>query len=479
MKIISVAQMRSLEKAALKAGIHEEGLILAAAKGIADYLLVHFEQAEAFWFFCGKGNNGADGLWASRYLAEKKKKVRCFSPYSLNEPDVEPIEKCEVPLSRRIVMVDALLGIGAQGKLKDEIRFVTKSFLQAGRNSVVAIDVPTGVSADTGEIQENAVKADITLCCGFPKLGLFHEETQDFVGRVEVVPLPIPHDACDALKADIYFFDRAEACQRIPYRKWSSHKGSCGHVHLVAGKMGTAGAAILATEGALASGTGLVTVHVPKTIYEVVASSVAEALVRPFEKVEESLLEFSEHAVIVAGPGLGVTQEVEDFLLRLLTDRSRRVVLDADALTVLANSQTLLGLLHEKVLLTPHPGEMKRLLGGRTFARSDALKDFLRRYPCAVLLKGAGTLVGQRDQEISINSTGNPGMATGGMGDVLAGLCGGLIAQGLDVCAAGRLAAWWHGAAADEALAKQSYETLLPRHVIDYLGRAMRKLRNS
>lgn len=479
MKIISVAQMRSLEKEALKAGIQEEGLILAAAKGIADYLLAHFEQAEAFWFFCGKGNNGADGLWASRYLAEKKKKVRCFSPYSLNQPDVEPIEKCEVPLSRRIVMVDALLGIGAQGKLKDEIKFITKSFLKAGRNPVVAIDVPTGVSADTGELQEGAVKADITLCCGFPKQGLFHEETQDFVGRVEVVPLPIPHGACEAIKSEIKFFDQEEARHLIPYRAWSSHKGSCGHVHIVAGKVGTAGAAILATEGALASGAGLVTAHVPRDIYDVVASSVTEALVKPFDKVEESLLEFSEQAVIVAGPGLGVSQAVEDFLLRLLTDRGRRAVLDADALTVLANSQTLLGLLHDKVLLTPHPGEMKRLLGGRTFARSDALKDFLRRHDCALLLKGAGTLVGQRDQEISINATGNPGMATGGMGDVLAGLCGGLMAQGLEVCAAGRLAVWWHGAAADEALVEQSYETLLPRHVIDYLGQAMRKLRES
>lgn len=478
MKIVTVNQMRLLEKAAIGAGISEEKLQWVAAKGIADYLTTHFPLNREFWFFCGKGHNGSDGFLASRYLADQGRVTRCFSPYELNQSDVEPIKNCPVSPARHIVMVDALLGIGAKGKLTPELKEISTHFLQSGKNLVVAIDIPSGLGADSGEAEEGAVKADVTLCCGFPKQGLIREEARDFVGRIEVIALPIPREAYANLKTEVEFFEQEAARQLVPRRSWNAHKGSCGHVHLVVGQVGMSGAAILAAEGALASGAGLVTVHVPKKIYDIVASSVVEALVKPFDEIGKTLLEFSEKAVIVAGPGMGLSQEGEDFLLRLLTDRSRCAVLDADALTMLANSKTLLDLLHEKILLTPHPGEMKRLMGGRNFSRCDALEDFLKRYSCAVLLKGAGTLVGQRGKPLSFNATGNPGMATGGMGDVLAGLCGGLVAQGLDLCEAGRLAAWWHGAAADEALLEQSHETLLARHVIMNLGRAMIKLKS-
>lgn len=478
MKIVTVNQMRLLEKAAINHGISEEKLQWVAAKGIADYLATHFPSSPEFWFFCGKGHNGSDGFLASRYLADTGRVTRCFSPYDLHQSDVEPIKNCSMAPPRHVVMVDALLGIGAKGKLAPELKEITTRFLQSGKNPVVAIDIPSGLGADTGEVEEGGVRADVTLCCGLPKQGLIREETRDFVGRIETISLPIPKEAYESVKAEVDFFEQEAAYALMPRRPWNAHKGSCGQVHLVVGQVGMAGAAVLSAEGALASGAGLVTVHVPKKIYEVVASSVVEALVKPFEGIEETLLEFSEKAVIVVGPGIGISQQGEDFLLRLLTDRSRRAVLDADALTILANSKTLLDLLHENILLTPHPGEMKRLMGGRNFSRRDALEDFLKRHTCAVLLKGAGTLVGQRGQALSFNATGNPGMATGGMGDVLAGLCGGLMAQGLDLCEAGRLAAWWHGAAADEALAEQSYETLLPRHVIKYLGKAMLKLRS-
>ena len=478
MKIVTATQMRLLEKAAISVGLNEEKLQWVAAKGVADYLAAHFPHAESFWFFCGKGHNGSDGFLASRYLAAQDKVVRCFSPYELNQADVESIKNCPKTPPRKGVMIDALLGIGARGKLAPEIKEITQHYLQSAKNIVVAIDVPTGVGADSGEVETGAVKANVTLSCGLPKQGLVREEAQNYVGRIEVISLPIPEEAYQRIEAELEFFEREAAYQLVPRRDWNAHKGSCGHVHLVAGQVGMSGAAILAAEGALASGAGLVTVHVPKSIYEIVASSVAEALVKPFEKLEETLLEFSEKAVVVVGPGLGISQAGEDFLLRLLTDRSRRAVLDADTLTILAHRKTLSDLLHEKILLTPHPGEMKRLMGGRDFSRRDALSDFLKRHSCAVLLKGPGTLVGQKGKHTSYNATGNPGMATGGMGDVLAGLCGGLAAQGLELCEAGRLGAWWHGAAADEALTEQSYETLLPRHLIQNLGKAMLKLKS-
>lgn len=477
MKIVTVAQMRELEHAAIAGGVTEPMLVEEAGRGIARHLLAEFPDRRRFFFVCGKGNNGGDGLVAARALLEAGREARCFSPFALGDPRVEAMSLWpEVSLDDAVI-VDALLGIGASGPLRGEIADVAGDIFRRPRGPVVAIDMPTGVDADTGAVAEGAIRADVTITCGLPKIGMFEDAAQAHVGRIRIAPLPIPDDAVTAIDRVPEFFTDDEARGLLPARAWSAHKGHFGHVVVVAGGVGTSGAAIMAIEGALHAGAGLVTAFVPWEIHPIVASAVMEAMVRPYDALAECIERAPDGAVFVVGPGLGITDEVAAFLLALAGLCDSRIVLDADALSVLAQNRSLLERLDENALLTPHPGEMRRLLGQEIRRRMAAAEDFCRLSRAAFLLKGACTIAGQAGRAMSFNATGNPGMATGGMGDVLAGVCGGLMAEGLGAYDAGRLGAFLHGRAADLALARESHESLLPRHVIAAMGAAFRSLR--
>lgn len=477
MRIVTVAQMRALERAAIAAGASEARLMDEAGRGVARCLMHEFPDARRFAFFCGKGNNGGDGLVAARALWEAGRVARCFSPFSPGDDRVEPMSRCASPALEGAVLVDALLGIGASGPLRGEIADVAKSIFGSPSGPVVALDVPTGVDADTGEVSEGAVRADLTVTCGLPKAGMFRGRAVDYVGRVRVVPLPIPSAAVAALGEVPEFFCEAEARGLLPRRAWSAHKGHGGHVVVVAGAVGTSGAAVMAIEGALHAGAGLVTAFVPEAVQPIVAGGVMEAMVRPFRRASDALTGAPEGAVIVVGPGLGRGDDVAALLRELVRDGGRRVVLDADAINMLAQDKPLLSRLGDGVLLTPHPGEMRRLTGADVMDRAAACEGFVAGCRAALLLKGASSIACQAGRPLSYNASGNPGMATGGMGDVLAGICGGLMAQGLGAYDAARLGAFLHGLACDLALVEESFESLLPRHLLAKMGRAFRVLR--
>ncbi len=479
MKIVSVAQMRELESAALATGLTEQDLVNAAGAGIAAWLAFDFPEPAEFVFFCGKGNNGADGFAAAAILAAEGRAVRCVSPYTVEGREAEPADGARVADAPHIVLVDALLGIGVKGPLRREIRQITEGILQHGRSPVVAIDVPTGLDADTGEEVAGAVSADVTITCGLPKNGLFTDRALDRVGRLRVAPLPVPEPAVDALKTPGEFFARDEAGALLKRRRWSSHKGDHGRVHVVAGALGMSGAAVMAIEGALRGGAGLVYAWTPRDVQAIVAGAVPEAMVLPFDNFGAVLAALPKDAALVIGPGLGTPEGLAPFLKDVLARRDLRVVLDADALNAIATNRDLFAALHEGVLLTPHPGEMARLLGSGDFGRVAAAMRFMEAHPAALLLKGAATLVAQRGRALSVNGSGNPGLAHGGMGDVLAGLCGALLADGYSPFDAARLGAFLHGLAADLCLGGQSPESLLPRDVLAALGSAFQSIRSS
>jgi len=479
MKIVSTAQMRSLERTAIAAGTTEPALMQEAGLGIASILMREFPDADDFVFFCGKGHNGGDGIVAARSIEQHGRKATCFSPYALNEPDVWPFDRYWRP-SARAVLVDALLGMGARTTLSPELRVVTEGFLQAWYNPVVALDIPSGVDADTGDVSEGAVFASMTICCGFPKQGLFSEGAIPHVGRIAVAALSLPSDAVQSVDNGMEFLLPAEARSLLRPRLWNAHKGMCGHLHIVAGSIGKVGAAILCARSALSVGAGLVTLYVPETIYPAVAAAQPEVMVIPVSAPEEALRTIPPHTVCVVGPGMGTHEEAGHALEEFLADTTRVVVLDADAITLLAQNRNFGHLLNENILLTPHPGEMRRLYQGRDIPRLDAVHDFVGRYPSALVLKGAYTLVAQQGLPVSINSTGNPGMAVGGMGDALAGMCGAHCAQGYSVYDSARLSVYLHGLAADIAVRQAcSIETLLPSDMLHHMAAAFQELRTA
>ncbi|MCS7062995.1 MAG: NAD(P)H-hydrate dehydratase [Methylacidiphilales bacterium] len=446
MKIISIETMRRLEQEAIRAGITEKNLIHSASQGIAKILMRYFPIAEysnhTFYFFCGGGNNGNDGRETAKILSEKGYKIHVINANE-GAQDFEILAPC--------VLVDAILGIGARpGLAGNYLKHIQKFFL-ASKYPIVAIDVPTGITGDEAHVDPFAIKADITISCGFPKLTLFHDSVINHVGRIEVAPLPFPQSSTDWLEPFPEWIDASWVAERLIERSRDTHKYKCGHVHLFAGNVGTIGAAELMCQGALASGVGLVTLWVRPEIYSILATRLPpEIMVRPLQSLSDCISTVEERADSFGiGPGLGIDNWSESIVQHLL-DLSIPSLFDADALTIIGHKKWLSHLSPQSIV-TPHMGEIKSLLNFTDLSRIEMATAFCDSSRAVLLLKGPHTLVKQKDDPISIsyNSTGNQGLAKAGTGDVLAGVCSGLLAQGYPTNAAARIAAYIHGAAAD------------------------------
>jgi NAD(P)H-hydrate epimerase len=342
-----------------------------------------------------------------------------------------------------------------------------------------ALDLPTGLNGTTGAADPDAVLADVTLTVGFVKTGLLADGAERWVGRLAVLPLEALHAFAHALPA-LEIATPAALRPHWPRRPADLHKGLCGRVTLVAGNLGTVGAAVLAAQGALRAGAGLVTLCVPETIYGAAAAlAPKECMVQPLRDLRDALT-FKTDAFGI-GPGLGKT--APEAAVEIIRNAPVPAVLDADALNLLAEGR-MDALNHGAGprLLTPHPGEMARLAPDLSaLDRRAQVEAFTHRWPVTLLLKGARTLVGTAGVGISYNTTGNPGMASGGMGDVLTGVCAALLARGLPPHTAGLLGAWLCGRSAEALIASgvRSEESLLASDVADGLGAAFIALRES
>jgi len=375
-----------------------------------------------------------------------------------------------------LIVLDGLLGLGAKHLLREPVRTAAQEINRLRREEhafVFAVDMPTGLDGDTGETDPDCVVADCTITIGNAKHGLVVDSAINFVGRLEIVPLAdlviTPSPANDLI-----------ACAHslrawLPPRRFSAYKNEFGRIGVVAGSQGFIGAALMTTEGALRAGAGLVELFVPKEIYPIVAAAApAEAMVKPVRSYRDLLEEKID--VWALGPGLG-TGEAKD-LLRLIERATAPMVVDADGLNILSGDVEVLKRCAGPRLVTPHPGEMKRLFDSGKMSRAGTAKNFAETFPVTLLYKGARTIVAERERPLSYNSTGNPGMATGGMGDVLTGVCAGLVGQGLTLYDAARLGAWACGRAAEIAIFEkgESQQSLLPRDVLANLGGAFTEL---
>jgi NAD(P)H-hydrate epimerase len=461
---------------------------------------------------CGKGNNGGDGFVVARHLLGRGARVSAWLVGHAGDvrgdarvnlealqragervaeaPDApgDAFDRLRAELADADVIVDALLGTGVRGAATGAIAAAIEAVNVAGR-PVLSLDVPSGLPSDGEAPAGPVVRARATVTFGLPKVGLLLPEGVARAGRVEIADLGVPRDWL-AEGVTTALLEAADVRAALPARPMGAHKGTYGHLLVVAGSVGRTGAAMLACLGALRSGTGLVTCATPASQQPVVAALAPEPMTEPLPetpartlsgKAVERIVELLARMDAVAlGPGLGLEPETQAAVRTLVRDVARPMVVDADALTALAGSLAFCREAAAPRLLTPHPGEAARLLGcGIAEVQADRLASARRlasESGAVVALKGARTVIARPDGHAALNPTGNPGMATGGTGDVLTGMAGGLLAQGIAPHEALAAAVYLHGLAGDLAAATRGEAGLIAGDVADAVPAAIRRI---
>lgn len=440
--------------------------------------------------YIGKGNNGGDALVAAKHLLEAGWTVTLSQAYYEQEfaplprkklRELRPFLNSNSPEIRRpFIILDGLLGLGATGPLRDAIRNMTREINETRRREdayVFAVDLPTGLDSKTGEVDPDCVEADFTLAAGFIKTALVADSATRCVGRLALLPIEELTERAGAVNGSgAAAITPAELKGLLPRRNYESHKTQFGRIAVVAGSRGTTGAAVLTASGALKAGGGLVTVYAREDAYSLIAAAAPpEVMVRPVGSYTEVLK--VPHDVLALGPGLGT--ERKDEILELIWSDPAPAVIDADGLNILSNNVGMLSGCAGPRLLTPHPGEMERLCINQGLARRELAEWFTATFPVTLLLKGARTVIAERGFATAFNTTGNPGMGTGGVGDVLTGVCAALIGQGLSRYDAARAGAWICGRAAELAIFEgdESQESLSAADLFPRMGRAFRLMR--
>ncbi len=502
MRLVGSAEMRAIDRAAIEdLGVPGLTLMERAGGAVAEAAQAVCAPRGRIVVVCGGGNNGGDGYVAARLLRSAGRLatvVALVPPERLSGDARAAFEQAAgagVPVEDRLwldrlepapgdVVVDAIFGTGlarpAEGAFAEVIRRIGE--LRAAGASVVAVDVPSGLSADTGRPLGACVSADRTVTFAFMKRGLLLHPGAQHAGQVEVADIGIPAEAASRVPVGAEVLTEAEARALLPPRRADAHKGDAGRVLVVAGSPGKTGAAHLALCGALRGGAGLVTLAARAEVLPLALAGRPEAMSLPLagagplgrSDLESLLAAAGQVDALVLGPGIPRGPETASLLRALLDRTGLPAVLDADALNALAESPANLRGLPPSLVLTPHPGEMARLIGG-TIAqvqedRIGTAAAKAREWGVTLVLKGAGTVVADPSSPPVVIPTGNAGMATGGTGDVLAGLVGALLGGGLASPAAARVGAWVHGRAGDLAALRHGQRGLLAGDLAESLG---------
>lgn len=516
MKLLSAAEMKEIDRRTSSeylipsivlmenAGIRTMDTIEAILNGVA---------GRSFVILAGRGNNGGDGLVIARHLINSGAEVNTFllgevealSPDALiNYRILEKMQAAILPLKNAAdldhfmlllmnvdLVVDAIYGIGFKGSLDTFASQVVK-ILNWSRTPVLAVDIPSGLEADTGKVHGEAVKADYTVTFALPKLGLIMDQSRPFVGQLTVADISIPGDLLqtDSLKTQLITEDMVKSW--LKPRRRESHKGSYGHALVIGGSPGMSGAAIMASWAALRTGSGLVTVAVPESMLPFVDASVPELMSRGLpETIEgaisteawpllESLL--GTASVCAIGPGMSRYSEANALLHLLLENAGIPVLIDADGLNALKGDAGILKNRQVPIVITPHPGEMSRLLNIPVEEIQQNRYEIARHFACewgiTIVLKGNNTVVASPTGHAYININGNPGMATAGSGDVLSGIITGLIAQGVKPTQAAVAGVYLHGRAGDQAASQNGQRALTATDLIQMLPGVLLGLEN-
>jgi NAD(P)H-hydrate epimerase len=448
--------------------------------------------------FCGPGNNGGDGLAIARLLYQKGVSVIAFIPernstvsadFSINLQraadygiEVRLLKEFDRKLfTNNTIVVDALFGSGLSKALEGSYKELVED-INSSDCITLSIDIPSGLFADKpiNQTKESTIKADYTLSFQFPKQAFFFPENEFITGNWQTLPIGLHVEYINSEPCRNLLIEFSDAKALLKPRARFSHKGTFGHTLLIGGSKGKIGASVLMSKACLRSGAGLVSVHVPNCGYQIMQAAVPEVMVTVDENESEctQLPRLEGYSAIAIGPGLGTGKNTAEMLKFLIQEAKVPLVLDADAINILSDNPTWLAFLPKGTILTPHPGEFARLTGktSNSFDRLENLRALCIKYNLNIILKGAYTVVCSPLGNCYFNPTGNPGMATGGSGDVLTGIIAGILSQGYNPTEACILGIYLHGLAGDFASEELGYEALIASDIVENLGKAFLEL---
>ena len=499
MKILSAAEIREADQYTIA---HEPiasiDLMERAASACTEYILEMHGPDEKFIVVCGKGNNGGDGLAIARMLVHAACPVEVFilEYIESSSPDfisnLELLKKIpslqiyhirhsdEFKIKEKVIIIDAILGTGINKPTAGLIAEVI-SLINNSKNKVIAIDVPSGLPVDEPMPKKwPVISATVTLTFQQPKLAFLFPEGGEYVGQLKVLNIGLDADHIASMQSAFYFLQDSDISSLLISRGRFAHKGTFGHSLLFSGSLGKMGAALLSSHACVRSGTGLLTAHIPRCGYEIMQTSLPEAMVS-LDSTEEhisSLPALDKYTSIGIGPGMGTHADTAKVLKLLIQTTPCPLVLDADALNIISENKTWLAFLPARTILTPHPKEFDRLTEKHTdsWARLKSAQVLAHKHSIIIVLKGAYTAIVMPDRSVWFNSTGGPALAKGGSGDVLTGIITALLSRGYAPREATFLGVYLHGLAADLALADIHPESMLASDVIAHISSAFEYL---
>lgn len=501
MKLFTTKQIAEIDKYTIEnEPVTDIDLMERAAMQITNWIVRRFSTEHKMIFFAGPGNNGGDALAIARQLADleylctvylmdlekelngspKTNWQRLEEQNKVNLQKVKTIDDFD-DIKKSDILVDGLFGSGLSRPL-EKLPAEIVNFVNSQNNTVVAIDIPSGLMGEDNSenSSENIIQADFTLTFQFPKLSFLFAENEKFTGQWEVLPIGLHPDGIKKIQSKYFYIDKEMIGKFVPERSNFSHKGTFGHALLIAGSYGKMGAAVLASKACYRAGAGLVTAHIPRLGYPIIQTAVPEVMtsVDQHDSVFTELPDLESYSAIGIGPGLDKKHNSRKALQLLLEKVNVPLLIDADGLNILSENKDWLKLLPENTVLTPHPGEFRRLAGesANGYERIQKQLDLAKELKLIIVLKGAYTSVATPEGNLFFNSTGNPGLATGGSGDVLTGIILGLLAQKMKPEEAALTGVFLHGLAADIAVKQKSEYSLIAGDITKFLGQAFLEL---
>jgi len=522
MKVVTAEEMRLIDKKTINEyGI--PGAVLMERAGLTVVSKIkELSGCRKVIVVSGSGNNGGDGLVVARNLHKEGWDVKVFlsarpgelkgdallqyriaEKFGVEVQTIQEPNELQSAISHHSIIVDALFGTGLSKNVTGMLSKVI-NLLNRAKVPIISVDIPSGISSDNGHIMGEAIRADYTVTFGLPKRGHLLYPGAQHSGKLFVEDIGFPEKLLRSDTLNVELLMKCDVAALLPERQKYSHKGDYGHVLIVAGSIGKTGAALMAARACLRSGAGLVTIGVPESLADVFQSRVTEemTLILPdrgdgtlSEKASKPILDFlNEKADVIAiGPGIGVSTDTKKLLDVLIKNSMSPMIIDADGINSLKGKRAIFAKAKAPVIVTPHPGEMARLLhlpstkgkkGGITFSITDVEKDrittaisFSKETEAYLVLKGVPTIIAEPNGKAYVNSTGNPGMATAGTGDVLTGMISGFLSQGISLPHASILGVYMHGLAADIVASEKGQHPLIATDIIDKIPVAFCSLR--
>jgi NAD(P)H-hydrate epimerase len=515
MKVVTKKQMQEIDKKAT-IEFNIPSIVLMENAGLISSLILEDELSDLnntkISIFAGGGNNGGDGLVIARHLFNQAIEVKV---YLLKEQDKikgdalinlklaksigvpikellneDELEKAKADILASDIIIDAILGTGTSGEVVGFLAHVI-NFLNKINKPIIAIDIPSGLDADTGFPLGCCIQAFATFTFGLPKIGLLLYPGAELAGEVSVIDISLPRQLLYDEDIKVNLLLEEDILPLLPKRAEDAHKGACGKVITIAGSVGMTGAAVMTAQSSLAIGAGLSILGIPQSLNAIVETKLTEVITKPLPESQQQTLNMNSYdkimelvknaSVLAIGPGLGRSNEVINLIRKLIPKINIPMVIDADGLFAIAGNLHILKEKTSPVIVTPHLGEMAYLLGiGIDDVKKDRLgiaKQFAQKHQLIVVLKGARTIIADPEGNIFINSTGNSGMATAGCGDVLTGMIAGLLAQKLSTLDAAKLAVFLHGLAGDLVLEEKGKYSLIATDLIDKIPAAIKEIR--